>query len=106
MFFSCNSEEKKGVFFGGQIINPSSNYVSLYRGNVSIDTFNLNNDYKFIKQYDTITDGIYELEHLPEHQTILLENGDSIWARINAASFDEDNALVAVIVPSGAILYA
>jgi len=26
---------------------------------------------------------------LPEHQTILLENGDSIWARINAASFDE-----------------
>ena len=29
------------------------------------------------------------MEHLPEHQTILLENGDSIWARINAASFDE-----------------
>ena len=26
---------------------------------------------------------------MPEHQTILLENGDSIWARINAASFDE-----------------
>ena len=26
---------------------------------------------------------------MPEHQTILLENGDSIWARINASSFDE-----------------
>ncbi len=77
------------MFFGAQIINPSSNYVSLYKGNVIIDTFNLNNDYKFIRKYDTISDGIYELEHLPEHQTILLENGDSIWARINASSFDE-----------------
>jgi len=91
LFFSCSliKKEKKGIFFGGQIINPSFNYVSLYKGNVSIDTFKLNNNFKFIKRYDSITDGIYELEHLPEHQTILLENGDSIWARINAAAFDE-----------------
>ena len=89
ILLSCENEKSKGVFFGGQIINPSSNYVSLYKGNISIDTFNLNKDYKFIKKYDTISDGIYELEHMPEHQTILLENGDSIWARINASSFDE-----------------
>ena len=33
--------------------------------------------------------GIYKLEHLPEYQTLLLEEHDSLWVRINAAAFDE-----------------
>ena len=44
----------------------------------------------FVFRKNTIrTSGIYKLEHLPEYQTLLLEEKDSLWVRINATTFDE-----------------
>ena len=88
---SCRSEKKslKGVFFGGQIINPSSKKVTLYQGNKSLDVFELDENLRFKKSYDSLNSGIFKLEHLPEFQSLLLEEGDSIWVRINAPTFDE-----------------
>jgi len=87
---SCQQEIKSDrIFFGGQIINPSSNYVTLYKDNKTIDTLALNVNYRFIKYYDSLESGIYKIEHFPEYQSVFLEKGDSIWARINASSFDE-----------------
>ena len=88
---SCRTEKKsfKGVFFGGQIINPSSRKVTLYQGNKSLDIFELDENLRFKKSYDSLNSGIFKLEHLPEFQSLLLEEGDSIWVRINAPTFDE-----------------
>tara|TARA_B100000989_G_scaffold298833_1_gene290287 strand:- start:1496 stop:2884 length:1389 start_codon:yes stop_codon:yes gene_type:complete len=88
---SCQSEKKssKGVFFGGHIINPSSRKVTLYQGNKSVDVFELDENLRFQKSYDSLNSGIFKLEHLPEFQSLLLEEGDSIWVRINAPTFDE-----------------
>ena len=49
----------------------------------------LNDNYRFFKYYDSLDSGIYKIEHIPEYQSIFLEKGDSIWARINASAFDE-----------------
>lgn len=88
---SCNKEkqETQSIFLAGQIINPSSRNVTLYGGNRTVETFGLDDQLRFQKIFDSLPNGIYKLEHLPEYQSLLLEKGDSLWVRINAAAFDE-----------------
>ena len=89
LFVSCSiTDERSGIFFGGQIINPSSRSVTFYQGNSVIETLDLDNNFRFEKKFDSIDSGIYKLEHLPEYQTLLLEEKDSLWVRINAAAFN------------------
>ena len=88
---SCQPEEKlrTGIFLGGEILNPSSRNVTLYQGANIVEMLDLNSNLRFERKYDSLPSGIYKLEHLPEYQTFLLEELDSIWVRINAAAFDE-----------------
>ena len=88
---SCNNEKEpsKRIFFGGQIINPSSRTVTLYQGNNPVEIFKLDRKLRFQNTHDSLYNGIYKLEHLPEYQSLLLEKGDSLWVRINAATFNE-----------------
>ncbi len=87
---SCKKEiDSDRIFFGGQIVNPSSTYVTLYKDNKTIDSLSLNLNYRFFKYYDSLETGIYKIEHIPEYKSVFLEKGDSIWVRINASSFDE-----------------
>ena len=87
---SCQSNKRfDRIFFGGQIINPSASFVTLYKDNKTIDCLSLNNNYRFFKYYDSLEVGIYKLEHIPEYKSVFLEKGDSIWVRINASSFNE-----------------
>ena len=90
-FISCQSEKKlrTGIFLGGEILNPSSRNVTLYQGTNVVEMLNLNSNLRFERKYDSLQSGIYKLEHLPEYQTLLLEEHDSVWVRINAAAFDE-----------------
>ena len=88
--YSCQSNKTfDRIFFGGQIINPSASFVTLYKDNKTIDCLSLNNNYRFFKYYDSLEVGIYKLEHIPEYKSVFLEKGDSIWVRINASSFNE-----------------
>jgi len=91
ILFGCNPNIKTrtGIFVGGQIINPSSRDVTLYQGSKVIDMLGLNDSFKFKRKYDSLKSGIYKLEHLPEYQTVLLEETDSLWIRINATTFNE-----------------
>ena len=77
------------IFFGGQIINPSASFVTLYKDNKTIDCLSLNKNYRFFKYYDSLEVGIYKLEHITEYKSVFLEKGDSVWVRINASSFNE-----------------
>lgn len=89
--YSCefNQYNRSGIFFGGQIVNPSSREVTLYQGNKVVETLKLDKTIRFQKKFDSIVSGIYKLEHFPEFQTVLLEEKDSLWVRINAIAFDE-----------------
>ena len=90
-FIRCQSSDKSrtGIFLGGQIVNPSSRTVALYQGVNAIEALELDKNLRFERKFDSLPSGIYKLEHLPEYQTLLLEERDSLLVRINAAVFDE-----------------
>ena len=86
---SCTSNSTPdGVFLGGQIINPSSEKVSLFKNNKLLDTLVLDKKNRFSRSYDSLQYGIYKFEHFPESQNLILENGDSLWFRTNTTDFD------------------
>ena len=89
-FVSCENDiNNNSIFFGGQIINPSSNYLILHKNNSTIDCLLLDSNNKFKKNFENLDPGIYKLEHIPEYQTIFLEPGDSMWVRVNALDFKQ-----------------
>ena len=85
----CDKKTNNSIFIGGQVVKPSSTFVSLYYGNRILDTFLLQNNTRFYRKYDSLPPGIYKMEHIPEYTSLLLEPGDSIWTRINASDFHE-----------------
>ena len=51
LIVSCSiPDERSGIFFGGQIINPSSRSVTFYQGNSVIETLDLDNNFRFEKK--------------------------------------------------------
>jgi len=87
---SCDEDDQSDSFFlGGEIINPSSGYVNFYFNNIKIDSIQLDSQNKFFKKIKNIKPGIYRIEHVPENQNIIVENGDSIWIRVNVEDFRE-----------------
>ena len=87
-FLSCgNNKIENSIFFGGKIINPSSNYLILHKNNSTVDCLLLDSNNSFQRSFENLNSGIYKLEHIPEYQTIFLEPGDSLWIRVNAADF-------------------
>ncbi len=88
---SCSKEEKKspGVFFAGEIVNPTNEYVVLYKGDVVIDSAKLDDSNRFTFKLDSISNGLYHFFHPGEYQYLYLEQGDSLMARLNTTDFDE-----------------
>ncbi len=89
-FIECKKNEPKSLkaYFVGEIINPSSNNVLLYSDNKIIDTLKLTTDKRFFKQFDSISNGLFKMEHLPENQMLIIESGDSILSRANMSDFN------------------
>ncbi len=91
-FGSCDNMQKTSreyTYFGGEIVNPNTNYVILYKGNGVNDTIQLDKNNRFLHKIDGIEDGLYFFRHNPESQIVLLEKGDSILIRLNTLEFDE-----------------
>ena len=91
IFLGCktSSKENKVVFVGGDIVNPSNDYVILYGPQSTIDTLYLNDKNRFSHYFSTFNPGIHSLVHGGKHQSILLEDYDSIMMHINTHDFDE-----------------
>ncbi len=88
---SCNTVEKgsPSVFFAGEIVNPTSKYVVLHKGEKVIDSALLNANNRFSFSLDSIPMGLYNFKHAPEHQYVYIEPGDSLMIRLNTVDFDE-----------------
>ena len=90
LLVSCNTiEENKTTHFGGQIINPKSDKVLLYKGERLLDSAKLNQNNKFLIDLDSLKTGLYKFMHGPEIQYLYLEPKDSLLIRINTWDFDE-----------------
>ncbi|VAW12493.1 FIG00656586: hypothetical protein [hydrothermal vent metagenome] len=90
---ACSSSkgDKKSshVFFAGEIVNPTNEYVVLYRGDMVLDSVKLDKNNRFAFELDSITEGLHHFNHAPEYQYIFLEKGDSLLVRLNTIDFDE-----------------
>ncbi len=90
-FISCengNRNDSSETWVGGQIINPKSDYVILYKDNNLLDSVKLNSENFFLYKMDSVTPGLYSFTH-KEYQIFYLEPGDSIMLRVNTLDFDE-----------------
>ncbi len=89
--FACSekSRECPSVFFGGEIVNPTSDYVVLYRNDSYIDSVRLDEGNRFAFNLQGIEEGLYHFDHSPELQYLYLQEGDSILIRLNTMEFDE-----------------
>ncbi|SNR32136.1 hypothetical protein [Lutibacter flavus] len=91
LIFSCNSSKNNDVttYFGGQIINPKSNFVLFLKNDKIIDTLTLDSQNRFINSYKSLNEGLYTFKHGIEFQYVYLEPKDSILIRLNTWDFDE-----------------
>ncbi len=77
------------TYFGGEIVNPNTDYVVLYKNDDPIDTINLDENNRFLTKLDKVKEGLYHFSHKPEYQYVFIEKGDSILFRLNTLDFDE-----------------
>lgn len=82
-------KENSTVFFGGEIVNPTSDYVVLFRNDRVIDSAKLDKNHRFSFILKDIQEGLYHFDHSPELQYVYLREGDSILTRLNTMEFDE-----------------
>ena len=84
-----NSSEDNYAYLGGEIINPNTNFVILYKTDVVIDTIKLDERNRFIYKVKNLEPGLYSFYNGGEMQMVLLEPRDSIIFRLNTLEFDE-----------------
>ncbi|GAA3604149.1 hypothetical protein Q4Q39_09565 [Flavivirga amylovorans] len=77
------------AYIGGEIINPTTNYVVLFKTEAIIDTIKLDNRNRFLYKVNNLEEGLYSFRHGYEYQMILLEPKDSVLFRLNTLDFDE-----------------
>ncbi len=88
---SVDSSTNKSAFFGGEIINPTTNYVLFYKQQAqnNADTIFLDKYNRFAYKVDSIKENLYYFKHNRESQIVLLKESDSILLRLNTIEFDE-----------------
>ncbi|WP_452220984.1 TlpA family protein disulfide reductase [Lacinutrix salivirga] len=93
LFTACKkdsqTETKDFTYFGGEIVNPKSNFVIVYKSNTALDTLTLDKNNRFLYKIEDINPGIYSFYHAGEYQLAILEPKDSIVFRLNTLEFDE-----------------
>jgi hypothetical protein len=88
---SCNREFKKDdytAYFGGEVTNPTNQYVLFCKDTEVIDSFKLDKDNRFFMKFDSLAPGLYSFKNQPEYQYVYFDKNDSIMVRINAKDFD------------------
>ena len=96
LLFAChNSGEKPTlVYFAGEIVNPTSSHVVLYKNDMVVDSAILDDKNRFAFNLDEVKEGLYHFDHSPQYQYVYLENGDSLIIRLNASPEYFDESLV------------
>ena len=87
----CSTAKKDSdtVLFAGEIVNPTSNQVVLFKGGEKIDSAQLDSNNRFKFKLNFIENGLYHFNLAPEYQYVYLEKGDSLMVRLNTIYFDE-----------------
>ena len=89
--YSCGVIDKRPspVYFGGEIVNPTSPYVVLFKDDQVIDSAKLDRSNRFKINFTAESEGLYHFDHSPQFHYVYLEKGDSLNLRLNTLEFDE-----------------
>ncbi|MCK0130896.1 hypothetical protein MWU59_05205 [Flavobacteriaceae bacterium F08102] len=86
---SCSEKsQQKTAYFGGQILNPKSKLVYLYKDSKLIDSTELSRSAKFSFNIKGPDLGLYSFKHGFHSQAIYLEPNDSLLMRLNTWDFN------------------
>jgi hypothetical protein len=94
LLLSCKNKENNiatTTWIGGQIINPTLDYIIFSKGNQVLDTVKLDSNNFFLYKADKLKAGLYKFVH-NETQVFYIEPGDSLLIHINTLDFDESLA--------------
>ncbi len=90
---SCKNDSNEHsinyAYLGGEIINPTTNFIVLTKDDAVIDTVKLDGRNRFLYKIKDLHEGLYTFSHGGEFQLILLEPEDSLLFRLNTLDFDE-----------------
>ncbi len=90
---SCKKESDRisdgSAFFGGEIINPSSDHIIIYKSSKILDTVYLDKNNRFNYTFKDFEPGLYNFYDEKESQVFLIHPNDSIMIRLNTIDFDE-----------------
>lgn len=89
---ACNKSPETrstGVYFAGEIVNPTSDEIVLYKGDKVIDSVRLDAQNRFAFHLEEVDEGLHHFYHHPELQYVFIEGGDSLQIRLNTVDFDE-----------------
>ncbi|WP_350285596.1 transaldolase [uncultured Croceitalea sp.] len=88
---SCTEKNPStdSVFFSGEIVNPTSDFVVLFKNDIAVDSVKLDQDNHFSFEISNIEEGLHHFYHAPEQQYVYFEKGDSVLIRLNTVAFDE-----------------
>jgi hypothetical protein len=91
VFGSCssNGDSCNATYFGGQIVNPRQNFITLSKDDVLIDTLYLDKENNFLAQIDVEEEGLYIFKHSIEYQYVYIQPKDSLLIHLNSWDFDE-----------------
>lgn len=92
---SCGKSDEKcdATYFGGQIVNPRSDVITLMKDDKVVEEIQLNPDNTFLTELN-VNEGLYYFSHGSQNkgyeiQFIYIEPKDSILIRLNTWDFDE-----------------
>ncbi|SFU53704.1 hypothetical protein SAMN05216480_106118 [Pustulibacterium marinum] len=85
---SCGDDDDE-TYFGGEIVNPKTNSVVLFKDGSPVDTAKLDSRNRFLFKFSSLESGLYYFYNQPEYQYIILEQGDSLLLRLNTYDFHE-----------------
>lgn len=91
LLVSCSSKGDtcNATYFGGHIVNPRQNFVTLSKNDKIVDTLYLDKENNFLAQIEVESEGIYSFNHSIEYQYVYIQPKDSILIRLNTWDFDE-----------------
>ncbi|MCK5814554.1 MAG: hypothetical protein KAH07_01280 [Flavobacteriaceae bacterium] len=91
VLFSCHSKDSSCdvIYFGGQIINPHKNFITLSKNDIVTDTIYLDESNSFLTELESDKGGLYSFNYGNEYQYVYFEPMDSILIRLNTWDFDE-----------------
>lgn len=76
------------TWIGGEIVNPKTDYVIVFKDECAMDTIQLDRNNYFMFEGVDLKEGLYSFQH-HEYQVFYIEPGDSIMLRVNTVDFDE-----------------